>query len=68
MDGAATNIKDFAKNSFRLLKRCEKPDRKEFWKVARLTSVGFLAVGFLGFFVKLVFIPINQIIVSSSTN
>jgi protein translocase SEC61 complex gamma subunit len=43
-----------------LLKRCEKPDRKEFWKVARLTSVGFLAVGFLGFFVKLVFIPINQ--------
>lgn len=44
----------------RLLKRCEKPDRKEFWKVARLTSVGFLAVGFLGFFVKLIFIPINQ--------
>jgi len=45
----------------RLVKRCEKPDRKEFMKVARLTAVGFLAVGFLGFFVKLIFIPINQV-------
>ena len=45
----------------RLLKRCEKPDRKEFWKVSRLTAVGFLAVGLLGFFVKLIFIPINQV-------
>jgi len=44
----------------RLLKRCEKPDRKEFSKVARLTAIGFLAVGFLGFVVKLIFIPINQ--------
>ena len=27
------------------------------------TSVGFLLMGFLGFFVKLIHIPINQIIV-----
>lgn len=45
----------------RLLKRCEKPDRVEFTKVARLTAMGFLATGFIGFFVKLVFIPINQV-------
>jgi protein translocase SEC61 complex gamma subunit len=45
----------------RLVKRCQKPDKKEFLKVARLTAVGFLAVGFLGFFVKLIFIPINQV-------
>jgi len=50
----------------RLLKKCKKPDKKEFLKVARLTAVGFLAVGFLGFFVKLIFLPINQIVVSSS--
>jgi protein transport protein SEC61 subunit gamma-like protein len=52
----------------RLLKRCEKPDAKEFAKVARLTAVGFLAVGFIGFFVKLIFIPINQIIVSHASS
>jgi len=51
----------------RLIKKCKKPDKTEFLKVARLTAVGFLAVGCLGFFVKLIFIPINQIIVSSQS-
>lgn len=68
MDEATVTLKEFAKNSVRLVKRCEKPDRKEFMKVARLTAVGFLAVGFLGFFVKLIFIPINQIIVSTQSS
>ena len=54
-------------SSRRLIKKCKKPDKTEFLKVARLTAVGFLAVGCLGFFVKLIFIPINQIIVSSQS-
>ena len=37
---------------------------KEFSKIAIATSVGLL-MGFLGFFVKLIHIPINQIIVGS---
>lgn len=45
----------------RLVKRCRKPDRKEFWTVAQKTAIGFLAVGLIGFFVKLIFIPINQV-------
>ena len=45
----------------RLLNRCQKPDRAEFTKVARLTAMGFLATGLIGFFVKLIFIPINQV-------
>ena len=28
--------------------------------MARLTAMGFLAVGFLGFFVKLIFMPITR--------
>jgi len=35
----------------------------EFMVIARATSVGFLIMGFVGFFVKLVHIPINNIIV-----
>lgn len=35
--------------------------QKEFMKVARLTGVGFLAVGLIGFIVKVIFIPINQV-------
>jgi len=53
----------FAQDSMRLVKRCTKPDAKEFKKIAVATTVGFLVMGFLGFFVKLVHIPINNILV-----
>jgi inner membrane protein involved in colicin E2 resistance len=37
----------------------------EFSKVAIRTAIGFIVMGFIGFFVKLIFIPINNIIVGS---
>uniref|UniRef100_A0A914S9M8 Protein transport protein Sec61 subunit gamma n=1 Tax=Parascaris equorum TaxID=6256 RepID=A0A914S9M8_PAREQ len=64
--------KQFAKDSIRLVKRCTKPDRKgilnsgifsEYQKIAMATAVGFAIMGFIGFFVKLIHIPINNIIV-----
>ena len=42
-----------------------KPDAKEFKKIAFATACGFLIMGFIGFFVKLVHIPINNIIVGA---
>ncbi|KAJ8035972.1 Protein transport protein Sec61 subunit gamma [Holothuria leucospilota] len=57
--------KDFIKDSVRLVKRCTKPDRKEFQKIAIATAIGFCIMGFIGFFVKLIHIPINNIIVGS---
>lgn len=38
----------------------------EFTRIAVATSVGFLMMGFIGFFVKLVHIPINNILVGGS--
>lgn len=55
----------FAKDSIRLIKRCTKPDRREFTKIAIATAIGFCIMGFIGFFVKLIHIPINNIIVGS---
>ncbi|KAI5756018.1 hypothetical protein M8J77_021404 [Diaphorina citri] len=55
----------FAKDSIRLVKRCTKPDRREFQKIAIATAIGFSIMGFIGFFVKLIHIPINNIIVGS---
>ncbi|RXH91442.1 hypothetical protein DVH24_020465 [Malus domestica] len=37
--------------------------RVEFSKVALRTAIGFVVMGFVGFFVKLIFIPINNIII-----
>jgi len=52
--------------SKRLLKKCTKPDRKEFKKIAIATGIGFAVMGFIGFFVKLIHIPINNIIVGGN--
>uniref|UniRef100_A0A8W8N0T4 Protein transport protein Sec61 subunit gamma n=1 Tax=Magallana gigas TaxID=29159 RepID=A0A8W8N0T4_MAGGI len=49
----------------KLVKRCTKPDRKEFQKIAMATAIGFAIMGFIGFFVRLIHIPINNIIVGS---
>eukprot|EP00293_Proteomonas_sulcata_P005451 CAMPEP_0184326162 /NCGR_PEP_ID=MMETSP1049-20130417/142363_1 /TAXON_ID=77928 /ORGANISM="Proteomonas sulcata, Strain CCMP704" /LENGTH=77 /DNA_ID=CAMNT_0026648339 /DNA_START=2077 /DNA_END=2310 /DNA_ORIENTATION=+ len=55
----------FYRDSKMLVRRCAKPDKNEFSKIALATGVGFLVMGFIGFFVKLMFIPINNIIVSN---
>jgi protein transport protein SEC61 subunit gamma-like protein len=65
--------RQFAKDSVQLVERCTKPDRKgisfnmnpfvEFTKISQAVATGFLIMGFIGFFVKLVHIPINNIIV-----
>ncbi|VDM75651.1 unnamed protein product [Strongylus vulgaris] len=57
--------RQFAKDSIRLVKRCTKPDRKEYQKIAVATAIGFAIMGFIGFFVKLIHIPINNIIVGA---
>ncbi|KAK9831727.1 hypothetical protein WJX74_007452 [Apatococcus lobatus] len=66
MESVITPLNEFAKNSARLVKRCTKPDKKEYTKICTRTAVGFIVMGFIGFFVKLIFIPINQIIVSGN--
>lgn len=45
----------------RLVKRCDKPDRKDFLKVATKTGGGFVVFGLIGFVVKVLFIPINRV-------
>ncbi|VAI90730.1 unnamed protein product [Triticum turgidum subsp. durum] len=93
VDSVVDPLREFAKDSVRLVKRCHKPDHKgkdqrlaparpnpvcfplspdltlirraEFTKVAARTAVGFVVMWFVGFFVKLIFIPINNIIVGS---
>lgn len=58
-------MRSFAKESVRLLRRCRKPDAAEFQSVAVRVGGAMVAFGLVGFFVKLVFIPINQIVMSS---
>jgi len=58
-------LKDFAKESIRLVNKCTKPDMKEYRKTVIGTAIGFCIMGFIGYFVKLVHIPINNILVGA---
>ncbi|CAJ0760288.1 17233_t:CDS:2 [Entrophospora sp. SA101] len=55
--------KQFIKEGTQFVNRCTKPDRKEFIKISQAVAMGFFVMGFIGFFVKLVHIPINNILV-----
>ncbi|KAH7822965.1 putative protein transport protein Sec61 subunit gamma [Monocercomonoides exilis] len=58
-------LSKFARDSVRFWNRCTKPDAKEFSKIALATGAGFLVLGFVGFFVRLIFIPINHVLVGN---
>jgi protein transport protein SEC61 subunit gamma-like protein len=58
--------RQFIKESRQLLNRCTKPDRKEYIRIAQAVAMGFFVMGFIGFFVKLIHIPINNIIVGGA--
>eukprot|EP00172_Hildenbrandia_rubra_P001150 Plantae.Rhodophyta-Hildenbrandia_rubra.ctg17070.p1 GENE.Plantae.Rhodophyta-Hildenbrandia_rubra.ctg17070~~Plantae.Rhodophyta-Hildenbrandia_rubra.ctg17070.p1 ORF type:complete len:132 (-),score=7.94 Plantae.Rhodophyta-Hildenbrandia_rubra.ctg17070:375-770(-) len=55
-------LQGFMSDSFRLVRKCNKPDQKEFMKIATATAVGLGVMGFIGFFVRLIHIPINAIL------
>lgn len=56
------SAREFALDSARLLRRCTKPDRTEFKRVATRVGLGALCAGAVGFWVKLLFIPIRTLI------
>lgn len=59
-----TDLKRFYKDGIRFTRRCSKPDFTEFKKVAVATMFGVALMGGIGFFIKLLNIPINNILMA----
>eukprot|EP00354_Favella_ehrenbergii_P009623 CAMPEP_0170456238 /NCGR_PEP_ID=MMETSP0123-20130129/3942_1 /TAXON_ID=182087 /ORGANISM="Favella ehrenbergii, Strain Fehren 1" /LENGTH=75 /DNA_ID=CAMNT_0010719655 /DNA_START=34 /DNA_END=261 /DNA_ORIENTATION=+ len=57
-------IERFCKDSKNFIDKCKKPDKAEYMKILQACVIGFLIMGAIGYFIKLVFIPINNIILS----
>ncbi|KAI9313506.1 protein translocase SEC61 complex gamma subunit [Dichotomocladium elegans] len=77
MSTSAENVKDqvqefvemprqFFKDGAQFINRCRKPDQKEFLRITQAVAMGFAALGALGYIVKLIHIPINNILVGSA--
>ena len=60
----ANQLQEFVKNSVNFYTKCKKPDRAEYMKILQACITGFFIMGMIGYFIKLVFIPINNIILS----
>ncbi|KAF3907452.1 Sec61p translocation complex subunit [Orbilia brochopaga] len=58
--------KDFLREGTQFINRCTKPDRKEFLKISQAVAIGFICMGAIGFVVKLIHIPINNILVGAA--
>ncbi|EDP43587.1 hypothetical protein MGL_1800 [Malassezia globosa CBS 7966] len=52
----------FLNEGTQFLNRCTKPGRKEFIQICRAVGTGFVIMGFIGYLVKLIHIPINNIV------
>jgi protein transport protein SEC61 subunit gamma-like protein len=61
-DVLSSVARNFARDSVRLLRRCTKPDKAEFLSVAKRVGLSALGAGFVGFFVKLAFIPARALL------
>ena len=55
----------FYKNSVQFMNKCTRPDKAEYTKILQASIMGVLVMGFIGYMIKLVFIPINNIILSN---
>jgi protein transport protein SEC61 subunit gamma-like protein len=62
--GILKEIFDFYRSSKNFIKNCEKPDKKEFLTIAKQCAIGFAIMGTIGFVIKLVFLMINNILLS----
>jgi len=58
--------KDFFKDGTAFLNRCTKPDRREFIKISQAVGMGFLIMGAIGYVIKLIHIPVNNILVGGA--
>ncbi|GHJ83950.1 hypothetical protein NliqN6_0352 [Naganishia liquefaciens] len=58
--------RQFVKEGTQFVNRCTKPTQKEYIQLCRAVAVGFAVMGFIGYFVKLIHIPINNILVGGA--
>ena len=64
IEDTKTSVTEFCHESVSFLQKCSKPDKKEFIKISTSCAIGFAIMGIIGYIIKLLFIPINNILLS----
>ncbi|KAF4585357.1 hypothetical protein XA68_13289 [Ophiocordyceps unilateralis] len=66
VEGLIDVPREFLRDGLQFMHKCQKPDRKEFVKISQAIAIGFLTMGTVGYIVKLIHIPINNILVGAA--
>ncbi|OAQ97628.1 hypothetical protein LLEC1_02026, partial [Akanthomyces lecanii] len=53
VEGLIDVPREFVKEGIQFMNKCQKPDRKEFIKISQAIAMGFVAMGTVGYLVKL---------------
>lgn len=56
--------REFLKEGTLFMNRCQKPNKREFTKLCQAVGLGFVVMGAIGYFIRIIHIPVNQILVS----
>ena len=54
------SLKAFWANCVRVLKITRKPDRNEFRDLVKVTGIGLIIIGFMGFLIQVAYLLITQ--------
>ncbi|ROT37661.1 translocase SEC61 complex gamma subunit [Sodiomyces alkalinus F11] len=57
---------EFAQDGIQFMRRCTKPDRAEYQRLVQAVGVGFLVMGAVGYVVRLIHYPVNNILVGGA--
>ncbi|KAK3327705.1 hypothetical protein B0T22DRAFT_481864 [Podospora appendiculata] len=58
--------REFLKDGIQFINKSQKPDRREFIKISQAVGLGFLIMGAVGYVVKLIHIPLNNVLVGAA--
>lgn len=58
------HLREFFDEWAKFLNKCDKPTRKQYIQMAQSCAIGILVMGVIGYLIKLLFIPINTILLS----
>ena len=64
VDAKVKEMLEFFDDCVKFFNKCQKPSKKDYAQITKSCAVGFLIMGIIGYIIKLLFIPINTILLS----
>jgi preprotein translocase subunit Sss1 len=65
VDEIFNTLHQFGKDAVFFAKKCKKPDKANMMLQCRMIGTAFVMIGFVGYFVHLVFLPFRKFLVAS---